>query len=191
MSPRTQKQFEELRESKKKLIREASLKIFAEEGYHSATISKIANKAKISKGLIYNYYESKEELLRDLVRDGFQKISTLIDPDSDGIITKEEIIYMIEETFQMLKENRSFWLLYFSILPQPSVLRLVKDIINETLDNYTRLFESYFRHAGYDDPKAEALILGSLMDGISFHYLYNPLHYPLEPVKNKLINMYK
>ena len=67
MSPRTEKQFEEIRVSKKALIQETALELFATKGYHSTSISMIARTAGISKGLLYNYYESKEDLLNEML----------------------------------------------------------------------------------------------------------------------------
>ncbi|HRW21852.1 MAG TPA: helix-turn-helix domain-containing protein, partial [Bacteroidales bacterium] len=63
MSPRTPEQFEEIRLSKHKLILDTAMKLFASSGYHNTSISKIAKEAGISKGLIYNYFDSKEDLL--------------------------------------------------------------------------------------------------------------------------------
>ena len=44
---------------RKKAILDAPLQVFADEGYHNASISKIAKAAGVSKGLMYNYFESK------------------------------------------------------------------------------------------------------------------------------------
>ena len=38
-------------------------RIFAKKGFHEATISEIARKAKVSEATIYEYFSSKEELL--------------------------------------------------------------------------------------------------------------------------------
>ena len=65
--PKTPKQFEDMRTERRIAILEAALHVFAQEGYHSASISKVSKYAKISKGLLYNYFESKEELLKILI----------------------------------------------------------------------------------------------------------------------------
>ena len=59
--PRTPEQFEKIREEKRNHIMEVALECFANEGYHSTSISKIAKSAGISKGLIYNYFELNED----------------------------------------------------------------------------------------------------------------------------------
>lgn len=44
-------------------ILKAAENIFAQKGFHAATVSDIARKAKVSEGTIYEYFSSKEELL--------------------------------------------------------------------------------------------------------------------------------
>jgi AcrR family transcriptional regulator len=60
MSPRTKQQFEDLRKDRRQAILDAALTVFANNGYHSASVSMIAKEAGVSKGLMYNYFESKE-----------------------------------------------------------------------------------------------------------------------------------
>ncbi|MDR1653742.1 MAG: TetR/AcrR family transcriptional regulator, partial [Prevotellaceae bacterium] len=71
--PRTKEQYEKIRNEKRQLIKQTALSLFADKGYDATSISEIAKKAGISKGLMYNYFTSKEELLQiiwdDLVRE--------------------------------------------------------------------------------------------------------------------------
>src|SRR6056297_541095 len=113
MSPRTQKQFEAIREEKRSRILDAALELFGHEGYHNASISKIAEKANISKGLVYNYFESKEAIVREILNSGIDQILNLLDVNRDGVLDPEEIESFIDQMFQHLKENREFWMLYF------------------------------------------------------------------------------
>ena len=64
MSPRTEKQFQVIREEKKTLIMDVALEHFAKEGYFNTTISHIANMPEFPKDLMYNYFESKEAFFR-------------------------------------------------------------------------------------------------------------------------------
>lgn len=47
-------------------ILKAAETIFARKGFHTATISEIAKKAKVSEATIYEYFSTKEELLFDI-----------------------------------------------------------------------------------------------------------------------------
>ena len=96
MSPRTPTQFAEIRENKKKEILSAALDLFANEGYHQASIARIAKKANISKGLIYNYFNSKEELLKELIEIGFETLVQPFDQNKDGVLTEEEFEFFIK-----------------------------------------------------------------------------------------------
>lgn len=49
--------------SRKDRIMEAALRIFAEKGYQSATISEISKAAGVSEATIYEYFGTKEDLL--------------------------------------------------------------------------------------------------------------------------------
>ena len=190
MSPRTSEQFEAIREEKKLLIMDTALELFANEGFHSTSIQDIANKAGISKGLLYNYFESKEELIRLIIARGLEEIMAFFDPDDDGMLTRQEIRYFIEETFRILEENVEFWKLYFAILTQPPVLKLVDKVFQETIESFFDMVERYFEEMGDKDPKASARVFIALLDGIGIHYVMNPENFPLESVKQKIIELY-
>lgn len=190
MSPRTKKQFEEIRESKRALIQETALELFATKGYHSTSISMIAKNASISKGLLYNYYESKEDLLNEIINQGINQIMMMMDPNQNGEITNNEMESMINESFEILQSHSRFWILYFSLLPQADVFEIIKDKITEIYKVMISMMTEYFRKKGAEDPEVEAVILGSLLDGIYINYIFNPKNFPLETVKKKLISIY-
>ncbi len=121
MSPRTPKQFEEMREEKKTLIMDVALQHFANEGYFKTTINHIARHAGISKGLIYNYFESKEALLEAIIQRSVLDVYTYFDIDKDGYLSEEEFDFFVRRVSQMLKEKQSFWRLFFQLLMQNEV----------------------------------------------------------------------
>jgi AcrR family transcriptional regulator len=121
MSPRTPKQFEEMREEKKTLIMDVALEHFAKEGYHKTTINHIAKHAGISKGLMYNYFKSKEELLATIINRSMGEIEDYFDPDKDGYLSEDEFELFIRKLFFLLKEKISFWRLFCQILVQKDV----------------------------------------------------------------------
>jgi AcrR family transcriptional regulator len=51
------------KEEKKAAILEASVRVFAEKGWHKTKIADIAEAANIGKGTVYEYFHSKDELL--------------------------------------------------------------------------------------------------------------------------------
>lgn len=190
MSPRTEKQFEDIREEKKNLIMNVALELFAADGFYSTTISKIANEAGISKGLLYNYFESKDDLIRTIIFAGLDDIDKFIDPDRDGILTREELVFAIDKLFDLMKEDIHFWKLYFTLFVQTPVLRLVEGRLQEIVGKYISMLTAYFESRNCDDPEAEALIFGAMLDGIGMHFIANSVNFPIERVKKRLMELY-
>lgn len=121
MCPRTKEQFEEIREEKKTLIMNTALEHFAREGYYNTTINHIAKHAGISKGLLYNYFSSKEELLSEIINRSVYEVYGFFDLNHDGFLTEEEFEFFIRRISVMLKEKKSIWLLFFQLLMQDEV----------------------------------------------------------------------
>ncbi|HHW40022.1 MAG TPA: TetR/AcrR family transcriptional regulator [Syntrophomonadaceae bacterium] len=53
-------------------IFEAAAGVFAEKGFHAATVEEIASRAGIGKGTVYEYFPSKEALFRAMLKAGMQ-----------------------------------------------------------------------------------------------------------------------
>ncbi|MED1561963.1 TetR family transcriptional regulator [Alkalihalobacillus alcalophilus ATCC 27647 = CGMCC 1.3604] len=60
--------FERRKEQKKKNILEASLALFKEYGIQKVSIAEIAQKANVSQVTIYNYFESKDNLVQHVFK---------------------------------------------------------------------------------------------------------------------------
>ena len=190
MSPRTEQQFEEIREVRKREIMDAALELFATEGFDVTSISKIAAQAGISKGLLYNYFKGKEDLIKTIIFDGLDSITNLMDPNHDGVLTREELRYFIKEFFSALETNPHFWRLYFNLFFQPHVLKLVEKRFAVMVQTYLKMLEDYFRSVGVEDPETEAIMLGAVLDGIGFHFMANTASFPLDKIKKRLIKLY-
>lgn len=67
----------EQKENRRRQILSIALDLFVEKGFLATKVSDIAEKAGISKGLMFNYFPSKENLYETLVLLGVQKSQTL------------------------------------------------------------------------------------------------------------------
>ncbi|MDF2945170.1 MAG: hypothetical protein K0S01_4028 [Herbinix sp.] len=59
--------FERRKERIKENIRQAALELFSSYGVQKVSVSEIAKKAKASQVTLYNYFGSKDELLREVI----------------------------------------------------------------------------------------------------------------------------
>lgn len=185
--PRTSEQYEEIRKSKKKLIMDAALELFGADGYHQTPISKIAEKANISKGLMYNYFKSKEELLLGVIDSGLEEITLSFDLNKDTILSDDEFEYYITHIFVILDTQRSFWRLYFSLMLQPAIYKIIEEKVIEWYTPLIQILKKFFERKNIENPEMEAILLGSMLDGISFNYILNPNLFPIEKVKKHII----
>lgn len=60
-------------------ILQAARGAFFENGFHGATVDNVAKRAEVSKGTVYLYFESKEEILAHLLLEGLDELVTELD----------------------------------------------------------------------------------------------------------------
>jgi AcrR family transcriptional regulator len=179
-----------MRESARKKIMDAALELFATEGYHPASISMIAERAGISKGLMYNYFDSKEELLKGIIFSGIETISIGFDPDRDGVLTKEEMVYFIRESFKLVKAHPLYWRLYFLVMYQSPAVQLFRDELKDVLNGYMVMMERYFREMKFEKPAVEARLFMSILDGVCINFLHSPEGFPIDEIEKRIVKMY-
>ena len=124
--PRTKEQFEEIRKSSRQKILDAALEVFAKQGYHSATVDAIAKTAGISKGLMYNYFKSKDEVLNELMIGMMEALMCEYMPlKPSKKFAKDDIIKFINVGIDIVLQKPYYWKLYFSVFAQPEVMSMV------------------------------------------------------------------
>ena len=191
MAPKTKAQFEEIRQQSMDLIMQTALELFGHNGYHSTSISKIAQEAGISKGLIYNYFESKEDLLKRIILEAIETGEHLMEDafhETDNPF--DQLKLLLEYSFEMVKVNMHYWKLLTSLAFQENVLDSVKDVITEKNKQWMEIGFSLFSKIGAEDPLKEALLFGATLDGIILHYMHLGEEYPLEEMKKFVIDRF-
>lgn len=84
--------------SKKDRIINAALKLFSNNGYHKTTVSQIAKEAKVAKGTVYWYFDSKKQLFQAIILTGVERLTSQIESrvkEKDDVIDKLKSIVMI------------------------------------------------------------------------------------------------
>ena len=62
------------KEERRRSILRAAREVFFEAGFHRATVESVAERAEVSKGTVYLYFESKETILARLLLDGLTEL---------------------------------------------------------------------------------------------------------------------
>lgn len=190
MSPRTTKQFEQIRKEKQKHIMEVSLRLFGGIGYHATSISKIAKEASISKGLLYNYFESKEALLLQILQQGMDELFNHYITSNENKFQPQDMKLFIHRSFSLLEKNPSYWRIYFQVLLQTGVMELFQDTLTKIYQHFMEITQDYFQRMGYKNPITETIMFGALLDGLSMQYIIAPLDFPLHQIRDQLVERY-
>ena len=184
MCPKTVAQNKIIREEKKDLILRTALKVFAQDGYHASSVNKIADKANISKGLIYNYFKSKEDLLRNIITNIMDRYMDKY-PPIDSIPNDSHIEYFIDQSFEFILEDKARAKLLFALTAQSIVMDLMTKITMQKAEPFMNNVMNFFEIKKYDDPEGMMHYFFSTLEGVQLHVIFNPL-YPIDKVKKIL-----
>lgn len=191
MAPKTKEQFEQIRQQSMDAIMQTALELFGHNGYHSTSISKIAQEAGISKGLIYNYFTSKEDLLKRIILEAIERGEHIMDEAmSQSDDPFKQLQNLLEISVEMVKSNLHYWKLVTSLAFQGDVLNPVEDVLSEKNKVAMELGIELFTKIGAKDPLKEALLFGAVIDGMIMHFMHLGEEYPLEEMKNYIVERF-
>lgn len=85
--------FQRRKEDRPQEITEAAFSVFAEKGYAAARVDDVAKRAGVSKGLMYLYFKTKEELFKAVVRSVVvRRVDALVEAVQTTEMSSEEFI---------------------------------------------------------------------------------------------------
>ena len=176
-------------DNKRNLILETALALFAEHGYHATPISLIAKKSGVSQGLMYNFFKSKKHLLREMIQEGGADIAESMKSYSTVNDPKKAIQSHVTETIRIIKKKKEFWRLLHAVRLQGYVLEDVQDLFDGMVISVTKVFEKVFRDLKIENPKLEAQLFLTQIDGLVIMYLQNE-KLPIDQLGKQLIRRY-
>lgn len=80
---------------RRRTILRAAINVFAKKGYHGCRIADVAREAKVAYGLVYHYFQDKEELLRSVFEVGWGGFVERITAALEGDATVEEKVHRL------------------------------------------------------------------------------------------------
>jgi AcrR family transcriptional regulator len=191
MSPRSPEQFAALRADAQLRIERAALRVFSRSGYASATIRDISREAGVSQGLLYNYYRAKEELLAQIFRRGMADVAESFSRGREGGTPHERLARLIHGAFEIVKQNREFWRLFYGLRFQAETLETLRPDVAQWNRIIQRTLAAHLRAVGHSRPRAAVLarVAFAAIDGVAQHYTDAPRSYPIERVAEELVRV--
>ncbi|YCA45196.1 TetR/AcrR family transcriptional regulator [Bacillus sp. JZ8] len=130
--PRQDQQNKQIRDERRAQILQAALRVFARRGMVAAKISDIAKEAKLSHGLVYHYFKSKEEIFMTLVQKALESSLNVIYYANEQVGTPlEKLRWMTEQIMKSINNGEE--VLLFLIMIQASTSDIVSEEVKEIL----------------------------------------------------------
>ena len=77
---------------KRRLILDAAIRVFARRGFHACRVSDVADEAGVAYGLVYHYFDSKEEILNTLFQERWQlMLDAIVQIDSSDAPARDKL----------------------------------------------------------------------------------------------------
>ena len=122
--PRTPQHNQQLRAESVRRLLAAARTTFVRLGYDRATIRDIAREAGVAQGLLYNYFPSKDDLLREVFLEGVRDVGEALAAGTTGGSPAQQLERVIRRSFELVRERREFWLLSHMLRFQPRTVAL-------------------------------------------------------------------
>ena len=116
---------------KRKQIIDVATNLFSKKGYENTPLSAVCEVAKVSKGLIFHHFKSKNDLLREIFHNTTKLMVDINQCSNVNQSPNERLNAIIESVFKQLETDKMLFQLNLNLMLQPSTGDTLKDLINE------------------------------------------------------------
>ena len=127
------------RENRKNVILKAARKLFLEKGFKTVTVESIARKAELSKGSIYLYYNSKEEIYTQILLSDIDKfhnhIADLLQNPSNA---SEALVRLADIYVDFFLNERELFRILMTFMLHTTDMNLPQDLNKQIIKTTNR-----------------------------------------------------
>jgi AcrR family transcriptional regulator len=176
-------QKEDLKEMRKEQILNAACVVFARQGFHNARMDDIVQEAGLSKGAVYWYFKSKDEIITSIVDRFFDRelVNIIQTSQLDDTVEKRltEIARQLAAEIESISDLMPILLEFYAVACRED---LIRDPMAEFTKRHLKLFEDLimegiqrgeFREV---DPRDVAISVFTLLDGLMFHWMLGTIN---------------
>lgn len=188
--PRTPEENDRIRQASKEKIRAAAMELFIKQGYYATSISDIAKQAGISKGLLYNYYKGKEELLSEMVEARIKEVVEVMEEAFTLYTPREQLEHIINGAIDNIHQKPEVHRFYLHLQTQPESDEELIKYSHLIIEENARQFEfqcKIFESMGETEPRKRSLYFSSVLQGIMLMISTYQQGFPIEEIKNQII----
>jgi TetR/AcrR family transcriptional regulator, cholesterol catabolism regulator len=168
-------------EIRRNQILDAATKVFVRQGFQRARMDDIVEESGLSKGTLYWYFKSKEDIINAILRRLFagdlEHIESLL--QSEGTAS-ERLLQLTNDRVIGLKRMSSLVPIIFEFYAVAVHQLWVQQFINEYFQQFRTLLEELIQQ-GIDcgefhhvNARNAAITFASLYEGLTLHWLMDP-----------------
>ena len=179
MSPKVPKAYLEARKAE---IAEAAVKCFKERGFHNTTMQDIYREARLSPGAVYNYFESKEDIVATAIKMSQERnreamASAASGTPEEALMKLGRIYFSCAREVDLAREASFDFALYSEAFRNPRIRAALRASLEAALKSLAEVVEHNQRLGVLNDrldAVAIARVLFSILAGTEIHRTLDP-----------------
>jgi len=162
-------------------ILRAAIELFSHGGYHGVTVDAIAHKAGISKGNLYWYFKSKQEIFQLLFEDIGERLFTpFLEIMLNDAPARDKLKAFANATFDGAESAPEALALVIQIIAQPELRELLTSEWSMLMIPFIEFMEPLFAEIGDKNPRGSAILYAMILDYIMLLPILGPEAYDRE-----------
>lgn len=174
-------------------ILEAAAHVFAEHGYAAGTTNRVAERAAVSIGSLYQYFPNKDAMLVELVHrhlaEGTQRIGVLL---AEGSLTddlEEVVTRFVQATLDNHIERPTLHQVLFEEAPRPpELLRSLHEAETWLVEAVRRALDDHPEVTVGDTETAARLVVATI-ESVVHRYIGSGMTVPVARFRRELVAM--
>lgn len=176
--------------NKREQIIAAATQLFMERGFENTPVALICDTAGVSKGLIFHHFRSKNELLREIFSRTTDRMIAINNAPTSSLKGRDRLRALLESFFLALVSNRKLFQFNLNMMLQPSTRWILDDLIEQRAHFLLTSTLAIFKDIDQEQAEVLSYNLIAELDGIALSYFSIYKNYPIDKMKNHLIQKY-
>jgi AcrR family transcriptional regulator len=147
-------------------IMQTALDIFSKNGYRATTMDDIAEELGVSKGALYSYFKSKDDILKEIFQSNHQILREILCTSLDG----RDYVQVMEKAYRLMTEKSSeFVHTSFEIFALASHDKAIRKITREDHEKDVEVMRELLQNLMKKDiirTDVDSRILAQLLDAL-------------------------
>lgn len=160
-------------EHRRQQLLSAARTVFSREGFSGASIRTIAREAGVTEGLVYHYFDNKEALFEDVLKEYSFSLTIQRIMQENAPPTLQEAVYAVLKAFLELHETsvKAGPMLMHDFHRNPACARIFRQTVHTNTRSFAEFLERY-RKDGQIREEVDCFWFAGALLGLTFSLIY-------------------